>query len=69
LDTTIGVVIGKPDDYKICKGCGAINWYENEVCHSCRNDEFRELTEKDIEEIEKAIADGIYCCEDCPISV
>lgn len=30
----------KKGDYKICKGCGVINWYENEMCWNCEDKRF-----------------------------
>jgi len=34
----------KPGDYKVCKECCVINWYENDVCRNpdCSCDEFLE---------------------------
>lgn len=40
MHTTIAQAIGKPSDFKICKICNVINWYENEVCHSCKGKKF-----------------------------
>lgn len=25
----------KPSDFKVCKSCNKINWYENEICFFC----------------------------------
>lgn len=52
---TIGRIAGKIIDYKICKECGSINWYENESCVNCYTINtvlktiFRPMTEKDAE--------------------
>ena len=32
---TIGRILSNPDDYIVCKGCGAINWYGRENCVQC----------------------------------
>ena len=55
-------------DYKTCKNCGKINWYENESCVSCGSSEFRETTEKDIEWILEDLENG-NLCEECEIEV
>ena len=31
----------KPSDFKICKSCNKINWYENETC-ACGENNFNE---------------------------
>jgi len=28
-------IFQKPSDYKVCRECRAINWYENEECQCC----------------------------------
>lgn len=33
-------IYGKPTDFKVCKKCKAINWYENDECHNCNNKGF-----------------------------
>jgi len=33
-------ILGKPNDYKQCKKCNAINWYENIECVECENKKF-----------------------------
>lgn len=48
---TIGRIAGKTNDYKICLRCGSVNWYENKECHICGNKTFREMTEKDADEL------------------
>jgi len=35
MHNTIGRIVGKISDYKICGHCGQINWYENEWCINC----------------------------------
>ena len=35
METTLGNILGKLNDYKICKECKAINWYENDECRNC----------------------------------
>lgn len=30
----------KNSDFKVCKECGHINWYENEECFFCEHKEF-----------------------------
>ena len=45
----IGDVIGKIDDYRICKKCESINWYENKRCASdggCDSTKFKQWSYK-----------------------
>ena len=45
----IGDVVGKIDDYRICKKCESINWYENKRCASdegCDSTEFKQWSYK-----------------------
>lgn len=35
MQHTLWKIISKPNDYKICMNCWALNRYENEVCHEC----------------------------------
>ena len=53
IHQTIGRIAGKPDDYKICRSCKTINWYENEECHNCLERHFRRMTEKASEQLLK----------------
>ncbi|RLC77545.1 MAG: hypothetical protein DRI61_11390 [Chloroflexi bacterium] len=69
MDAIIGLVISKPEDYRKCNICGAINWYEREICHNCGSNDLRDLNEADIQQIANAIENGIYCCDECPITV
>jgi len=39
-------IIAKPSDYKVCKKCKSINWYENGECHICDHPQF--TTNEDI---------------------
>lgn len=34
---TLDYIQSKPSDFKICKKCGCINWYENKECHLCKS--------------------------------
>jgi ribosomal protein L40E len=50
---TAGYIEGKQTDFKVCKKCDEINWYENESCHNCRSygttsKAFRAVTKLDI---------------------
>jgi ribosomal protein L40E len=35
MEKEIGAIVGKVNDYKICKLCGAISFYEATECHKC----------------------------------
>lgn len=73
MDSTIGYIRGKPTDFKICKECKAINWYENEYCHQCFKTDFEEdysLVEKHIKRyIDDRIKNDDHLCSDCMVSV
>lgn len=47
MHQTIGRIAGKVTDYKKCKACQSINWYENEECHNCMNKRFKAMTERE----------------------
>lgn len=34
MEITLDQIFMKPSDFKICKSCKKINWYENKLC-SC----------------------------------
>lgn len=65
MQHSLGKIFGKPSDYKICKKCGAINWYENEKCIcDCKEfDESKKAFDKWIEE-EYAFWESEGCNED-----
>ena len=43
MEVSIEKIEGKLSDFKLCKSCGVINWYENEVCHNCGKSKFKEF--------------------------
>ena len=45
IEVDINGIETKPSDFKICKKCGALNWYENEECKDCDSEEFDTSTE------------------------
>lgn len=47
----------KPNDFKICKHCNAINWYENESCCNtdCNLKSFKDLGEDVIDSYKKEL--------------
>jgi RNA polymerase subunit RPABC4/transcription elongation factor Spt4 len=53
MDRTLADILGKPSDFKVCKKCGRINWYENEKCIGCNSKKFDKNTEVVIEAVEK----------------
>ena len=40
MEHVLANILGKPDDYKVCKHCHKINWYANEECIECGSKEF-----------------------------
>jgi ribosomal protein L40E len=67
MHTTVGYLASKPEDFKICHGCGAINWYERERCHSCGGRAFRRVKERDIQSYIEVRSRDEHFCEECEI--
>lgn len=74
MEVNYSKILSKPSDFKICKTCGKINWYENDRCINCKGKEFNDnknivikYVESDIEFYEEEgytedeILDNIYC--------
>ena len=40
MEASLSQIFGKLNDYKICNGCGVINWYERKECWYCGSKEF-----------------------------
>ena len=38
-------ILSNVNDYKICKECGMINWYERERCIHCKSSNFNDIGE------------------------
>ena len=53
MEADLNNIICKPSDFKICKKCNSVNWYENENCHNCDNTEFKEDEQSVIEWCQK----------------
>jgi hypothetical protein len=67
---TIGYLLGKPEDFKTCDGCGAFNWYENGDCVSCNGTAFHPTTKQEVEAYADARGKGDeHFCEECEIDV
>lgn len=43
METQLSNLLVKPNDYKLCRSCGVVNWYENEFCHFCEHEKFQEI--------------------------
>jgi len=56
---TIGYIEGKISDFKICKDCSEINWYENKECHNCGNIYFRKMTKIDVKNLKESFFEEI----------
>jgi len=70
MHVTLGYLTAKPEDFKVCLNCGAFNWYENEICHSCGKSRFRPATQKDVNRYyEQRKSNDEHCCEECEIDV
>lgn len=48
-------ILTKPDDYKICRACGNINWYENDVCKElgCSSTKFKPLGKRFLKNLDQ----------------
>jgi hypothetical protein len=67
---TIGYILAKPRDFKLCLKCGQINWYENEECVFCGASDFKKATRKDVEIFIKLIkGEAEHICDECEIEV
>lgn len=69
MHVTVGYLISKPEDFKICTRCRSLNWYENESCVNCGNGRFRRATEKDVAAYVKARERDEHFCEECEVDV
>ena len=77
MHVPIAKIVSSPNDFVVCKGCGAINWYENEHCVQCgmaftqipTSDYTRIIGAKDLphEEAERLLE--VYPDEDTEIEV
>ena len=45
MEVNLSNVVCKQNDFKICCTCGALNWYENEICRECNTNKFDESNE------------------------
>lgn len=57
---TVDRILANQHDYKLCKVCGMINWYEREICIYCGSNEFNEAGE----DIAEWINNGAYTSND-----
>ena len=83
MESTYGMIISKWGDYKECKDCGGMNWYENEICTHCSShpSKFKNMTQKMSDNLEKEINDwnieynnpdedsDAHWCFDCIIEI
>jgi len=54
MEHALAKIVVKPSDYKLCKECGAINWYENGECINCGEKLGNEaMTEEEMKRFEK----------------
>ena len=65
---TVGYLVSKPHDFKVCRRCGSFNWYENRYCASCGT-RFRRAVEGDVEEYLKVRGQDEHFCDECEIDV
>jgi len=53
MESSLSQIQQKPTDYKICKNCKSINWYENQECIGCMGREFSTNIESTVTVIEQ----------------
>ena len=46
MEVTLDKILCKPDDFKMCVECGAVNWYENDKCHDCQSNKFNDNADR-----------------------
>jgi ribosomal protein L40E len=46
MEHTVKDIINNPENYKICKKCGALNWHNNKQCWQCKNKRFNKNKEE-----------------------
>ena len=62
---TLNSIAGSKQDYKVCKSCGCVNWYENKSCHNCNTNIFKKMTQSWIEyELKYLVESGNYNTEE-----
>lgn len=69
MHQTIGRIAGKVNDYKICRECKTINWYENEECIGCGKKKFRNMTERDGERLLKEYDEDGLDVDSCELDI
>jgi len=45
MERELSSISGNPNDYKICKNCGVLNFHENESCINCNSTKFKQTGE------------------------
>ena len=55
MEKALADILGKPSDFKVCKNCNRVNWYENEECIECGKNVFDDSKEEVIKNIESEI--------------
>lgn len=62
MHATIGHVLGKIEDFKKCGNCGAVNWYENDICiNQCKPTKFKKLKRSDVKDLASDYDDDLEC--------
>ena len=69
MHVTVGHLVSKPEDFKVCLRCGAFNWYENEKCINCRHTRFRKAKDRDIEAYIAVRSRDEHFCDECELEV
>ena len=54
---TVERILAKPTDYKVCKNCRALNWYENKICRACEEARFSVETKTYMKNLERDFYD------------
>ncbi|MEM3453342.1 MAG: hypothetical protein QW835_06950 [Candidatus Hadarchaeum sp.] len=69
MHVTVGYLLAKAADFKVCLSCFTFNWYENDTCVCCGEAKFRKATKKDVGAYVRARKGDEHFCEECEIEV
>ena len=59
MENSLEKILGKPSDYRMCKLCGNINWYENTSCVFCGDETIESETTMSNEDMSDWITEEI----------
>jgi len=70
MRVTLGYLLGKVEDFKVCPQCKSFNWYENEKCINCSNANLKNCKESEVlRYIKDREENDEHFCLECEIDV